>query len=45
VTDSTAFAYAGLTGNALVAQLGTDVSHRLLAFVSQRTERAGRRGL
>jgi CRP-like cAMP-binding protein len=30
--DSTAFAYAGLTGNALIDQLGTDVSRRLLAF-------------
>lgn len=30
--DTTAFAYAGLTGNALIDQLGTDVSRRLLAF-------------
>ena len=30
--DSTAFAYAGLTGNALIDQLGTDGSRRLLAF-------------
>jgi CRP-like cAMP-binding protein len=30
--DSTAFAYAGLTGNALIDQLGTDVSRRVLAF-------------
>jgi CRP-like cAMP-binding protein len=30
--DSTAFAYAGLTGNALIDQLGTDDSRRLLAF-------------
>ena len=30
--ENTAFAYAGLTGNALIDRLGTDVSHRLLAF-------------
>ncbi|HEX8147101.1 MAG TPA: Crp/Fnr family transcriptional regulator [Pyrinomonadaceae bacterium] len=30
--ESTAFAYAGLTGNALIDQLDTDVSRRLLAF-------------
>ena len=30
--DNTAFVYAGLTGNALLDQLGTDVSRRLLAF-------------
>jgi CRP-like cAMP-binding protein len=30
--DSTAFAYAGLTGNSLIDQLGTDSSGRLLAF-------------
>ena len=30
--DSTAFAYAGLTGNGLVDQLGADGSRRLLAF-------------
>jgi CRP-like cAMP-binding protein len=30
--DNIAFAYAGLTGNALIDQLGTDVSRRLLAF-------------
>jgi CRP-like cAMP-binding protein len=30
--DSTAFAYAGLTGNSLIDQLGTDGSRRLLAF-------------
>ena len=30
--DSTAFAYAGLTGNSLLDQLGTDGSRRLLAF-------------
>jgi CRP-like cAMP-binding protein len=30
--DSTAFAYAGLTGNSLVDQLGADGSRRLLAF-------------
>jgi CRP-like cAMP-binding protein len=30
--DSTAFAYAGLTGNALIDRLGADVSRRLLAF-------------
>lgn len=30
--DNTAFAYAGLTGNLLIDQLGTDVSRRLLAF-------------
>jgi len=30
--DSTAFAYAGLTGNALIDRLGADGSRRLLAF-------------
>lgn len=30
--DNTAFAYAGLTGNALIDQLGADGSRRLLAF-------------
>ncbi|MBV9924211.1 MAG: Crp/Fnr family transcriptional regulator [Acidobacteria bacterium] len=30
--ETTAFAYAGLTGNALIDQLGADVSRRLLAF-------------
>lgn len=30
--DSTAFAYAGMTGNSLIDQLGTDGSRRLLAF-------------
>lgn len=30
--DSTAFAYAGLTGNALIDRLGTDGSRRPLAF-------------
>lgn len=30
--DSRAFAYAGLTGNALIDQLGTDGPRRLLAF-------------
>lgn len=30
--DNTAFAYAGLTGNAVIDQLGADVSRRLLAF-------------
>ncbi|MBV8859154.1 MAG: Crp/Fnr family transcriptional regulator [Acidobacteria bacterium] len=30
--DTTAFAYAGMTGNALIDQLGADVSGRLLAF-------------
>lgn len=30
--DSTAFAYAGLTGNALIDELDADVSRRLLAF-------------
>jgi CRP-like cAMP-binding protein len=30
--DKTAFAYAGLTGNALIDQLGADGSRRLLAF-------------
>lgn len=30
--DTTAFAYAGLTGNSLIDELGADVTRRLLAF-------------